>query len=61
MTKNAYNSGGMVTNNMSETSNTQYMKLGGMVKNFISNSPQKLRFLKFAGNQISKSPQRSVS
>ena len=56
MTKNAYNSGGMVTNNMSETSNTQYMKLGGMVKNFISNSPQ-ARFLKFAGNQISKSPQ----
>ena len=32
------------------------MKLGGMVKNFISNSPQ-ARFLKFAGNQISKSPQ----
>ena len=56
MTKNAYNSGGMVTNNMGETSNTQYMKLGGMVKNFISNSPQ-ARFLKFAGNQISKSPQ----
>ena len=32
------------------------MKLGGMVKNFISNSPQ-ARFLKFAGNQISKTPQ----
>ena len=50
------NSGGMVTNNVGGTSNVQYMKLGGMVKNFISNSPQ-ARFLKFAGNQISKTPQ----
>tara|TARA_B100002052_G_C15294093_1_gene338036 strand:- start:121 stop:501 length:381 start_codon:yes stop_codon:yes gene_type:complete len=50
------NSGGMVTNNIGGTSNVQYMKLGGMVKNFISNSPQ-ARFLKFVGNQISKTPQ----
>ena len=50
------NSGGMVTNNVGGTSNVQYMKLGGMVKNFISNSPQ-ARFLKFVGNQISNSPQ----
>ena len=56
MTKNSYNSGGMVTNNMGGTSNTQYMKLGGMVKNFISNTPQ-ARLLKFARNQISKTPQ----
>ena len=46
----------MVTNNVDGTSNVQYMKFGGMVKNFISNSPQ-ARFLKFAGNQISKTPQ----
>ncbi len=58
MTKNTsyMNSGGMVTNNVGGTSNVQYMKLGGMVKNFISNSPQ-ARFLKFVGNQISKTPQ----
>ena len=42
--------------NIDGTSNTQYMKLGGMVKNFISNTPQ-ARLLKFARNQISKTPQ----
>ena len=54
MTKNTYNSGGMV-NNIDGTSNTQYMKLGGMVKNFISNTPQ-ARLLRFAANQVKKSP-----
>ena len=55
MTKNSYNSGGMVTNNIGGTSNTQYMKLGGMVKNFISKTPQ-ARLIKFAAKQIKKSP-----
>ena len=32
------------------------MKFGGMVKNFISKTPQ-ARLLKFAANQISKTPQ----
>ena len=54
MTKNTYNSGGMV-NNIDGTSNTQYMKLGGMVKNFISKTPQ-ARLIKFAAKQIKKSP-----
>ena len=40
---------------MEETSNVQYMKLGGMVKNFISKTPQ-ARVLRFAANQIKKSP-----
>lgn len=55
MTKNSYNSGGVVTNNIGGTSNTQYMKLGGMVKNFISKTPQ-ARLIKFAAKQIKKSP-----
>ena len=57
MTKNTsyMNSGGMVTNNVGGTSNVQYMKLGGMVKNFISKTPQ-ARVLRFAANQIKKSP-----
>ena len=35
--------------------NVQYMKLGGMVKNFASKSPQ-ARLLRFAADQIKKSP-----
>ena len=51
--------GGM-TNNMSYMgeggmANVQYMKLGGMVKNFASKSPQ-ARLLRFAADQIKKSP-----
>ena len=51
------NKGGLVTNNnVDRTSNVQHMKVGGMIKNFISKTPQ-ARLLKFAANQISKTPQ----